>query len=98
MKPYLKGFHLSLETWRGGRDREGWKLPKHRESVAKGADATTATFDDLKVDLVTCSLTGRNGPNDSLASGVTQAAPRFRQDLDAILHLAEEDTPRMHCV
>ncbi len=28
MKPYLKGFHLSLETWRGGRDSKGWKLPK----------------------------------------------------------------------
>ena len=30
MKPYLKGFHLSLETWRGGRDSEGWKLPKQQ--------------------------------------------------------------------
>ncbi len=27
MKPYLKGFHLSMETWRGGWDVEGWKLP-----------------------------------------------------------------------
>jgi hypothetical protein len=26
MKPYLKGFHLLLETWRGGRDTEGWRL------------------------------------------------------------------------
>ena len=26
MKPYLKGFHLSLEMWRGGRDAEGWKM------------------------------------------------------------------------
>jgi hypothetical protein len=26
MKPYLKGFHLLLETWREGRDEEGWKL------------------------------------------------------------------------
>jgi hypothetical protein len=25
LKPYLKGFHLSLETWRGGRNDEGWK-------------------------------------------------------------------------
>ena len=25
MKPYLKGFHLSLEMWRGGRDSKGWK-------------------------------------------------------------------------
>ena len=23
MKPYLKGFHLLLGTWRGGRDKEG---------------------------------------------------------------------------
>ena len=63
-----------------------------------GADATTSTLDDLKVDLVTCSLTGHDGPNDGPASGVTQAAPCFQQDLDAILHLAEEDTPRMRCV
>jgi hypothetical protein len=28
MKPYLKGFHLSLETWRGGCNSKGWKLPK----------------------------------------------------------------------
>ena len=24
--PYLKGIYLSLETWRGGRDAEGWKI------------------------------------------------------------------------
>jgi hypothetical protein len=80
MKPYVKGFHLSLETWRGGRDSKGWKLPKHQESVTKegGVDATTtSTLDDLKVDLVTRSLTGCDGLNDSPMSGVTQAAPRF---------------------
>ena len=100
MKPYLKGCHLSLETWRGGRDSEGWKLPKQRESVTKeeDAEATTSSLDDLKVDLITRSLTGRDGPNDGPASGVTQAAPRFQQDLDTILHLAEGDTPRMRCV
>jgi hypothetical protein len=27
MIPYLKGFHLTIEMWRGGRDSEGWKLP-----------------------------------------------------------------------
>ena len=25
--PYLKGFHLTLETWRPDRDQDGWKLP-----------------------------------------------------------------------
>ena len=26
MVPYLKGFHLTIKMWRGGRDAEGWKL------------------------------------------------------------------------
>ena len=25
MIPYLKGFHLTIEMWRGGRDADGWK-------------------------------------------------------------------------
>ncbi len=32
MKPYLKGFHPLLETWRVGRDEEEWKLePKDKK-------------------------------------------------------------------
>ncbi len=27
MVPDLKGFHLTIEAWRGGRDAGGWKLP-----------------------------------------------------------------------
>jgi hypothetical protein len=27
VQPYLKGFHLSEEAWRGHRDDEGWKYP-----------------------------------------------------------------------
>ena len=30
MVPYLKGFHLTIESWRDGWDSEGWKLPKAR--------------------------------------------------------------------
>jgi hypothetical protein len=103
MKPYLKGFHLSLETWRGGRDSEGWKLPQHGDLESKDegllvTQDTTTSLDDLKVDLFTRSMTSRDGHNDSPASGVTQAAPRFLQDLKAILHLAAGDTPRSRCV
>ena len=24
--PYLKGFHLTIEMWRGGKDDDGWKM------------------------------------------------------------------------
>jgi hypothetical protein len=26
MKPYLKGFHLTLHGWQPGRDDSGWKI------------------------------------------------------------------------
>ena len=35
MKPYLKGFHLSLESWRGGCDEEGWKIKREKTREAQ---------------------------------------------------------------
>jgi hypothetical protein len=37
MKQFLKGFHLLLETWRGGRDSEGWKA-RTQDSESEGDD------------------------------------------------------------
>ncbi len=31
MVPYLKGFHLTIEMWRGGQDVEGWKWKSTNE-------------------------------------------------------------------
>jgi hypothetical protein len=100
MKPYLKGFHLSLETWRGGHDSEGWKLPKQREQgETKSTETTTSdNFLDLKLDLLTHSLISGDSNHNAPSSGFTQAAPQFKQDLEALLHLAEGDLPRMRCV
>ena len=28
IKPFLRGFYLSLNSWRDGRDRDGWKIPE----------------------------------------------------------------------
>jgi hypothetical protein len=37
MVPYLKGFHLTIKMWRGGRDAEGWKFPvKDDNSMVSG--------------------------------------------------------------
>lgn len=38
MKPFLKGFHLSLEMWRGNRDEEGWKLPTRLHSISEESE------------------------------------------------------------
>ena len=48
MVPYLKGFHLTIEMWRGGRDSEGWKVREGDDvSISSGQsldswDATLA--------------------------------------------------------
>lgn len=43
MVPYLKGFHLSVEMWRGNRDAEGWKLkPTADDSSLASAQSLTS--------------------------------------------------------
>ncbi len=101
MKPYLKGFHLSLETWREGCNSEGWKITKQQDQAAEEGKETDAprldNFDNLKLDLLTHLLVGGDWQQDDPPSGGTQAAPCFKQDLKAILHLAAGKLPRMRC-
>ena len=33
MALYLKGFHLSLNSWRDGRDTEGWRVRPGQPSI-----------------------------------------------------------------
>lgn len=40
MVPFLKGFHPSVEMWRGKRDAEGWKLKT-------GSDSSVATAQSI---------------------------------------------------
>jgi hypothetical protein len=89
MKPYLKGFHLSLESWRGGRDQDGWKREQGENEWDNEEDGLE--MDALKQGLmvqdglVECSGERGKGP----ISGVTKAVPRLKSDLEALLYLAE---------
>ena len=68
MKPYLKGFHLSLESWRQGRDDDGWKIPKPKKTMTE-AGAEERSFggelshggpggmEEVKMDLLTQTMT-----------------------------------------
>ena len=51
LKPYLKGFHLSLKTWQGGRDADGWKVrAKQAEKDSEEENATAWGEDDESDD------------------------------------------------
>jgi hypothetical protein len=56
LKPYLKGFHLSLEMWRDGRDSEGWKIQRKSTRVNDGAEVSpmeTNNIENIKIQLMT---------------------------------------------
>ena len=40
--PYLKGFNLTTEMWRGNRDAEGWKLKETDDSSLVSAHLLTS--------------------------------------------------------
>ena len=52
MIPYVMGFHLTAEMWRGDRDEEGWKLPvTERARLAKGTGGAVDVDDEDKAAL-----------------------------------------------
>ena len=42
MVPYLKGFHLTIEMWRGGRDKDGYKLKDIDDSSLETNQSTSS--------------------------------------------------------
>ncbi|EJK74326.1 hypothetical protein THAOC_04001, partial [Thalassiosira oceanica] len=72
MVPYLKGFHLTIEMWRGGRDAEGWKVDDDASSIASdqslgSLDDTRAGSHGLNLDREATCLIGQadEGPEDA---------------------------------
>ncbi len=50
MVPYLKGLHLTIEMWRGGRDAEGWKQKNHDEYSVSTMVGEGGLAADIKVE------------------------------------------------
>jgi hypothetical protein len=57
-KPYLKGFHLSLEMWWGGRDNEGWKLPAQGTHALVGKEEALVAMSKVKLSLLIQTMAG----------------------------------------
>jgi hypothetical protein len=71
MVPYLKGFHLTIEVWRGGQDAEGWKLPvKDDNLVASGwcLDATRAGGYGMDLSLLASYSVEHAGDQDEASA------------------------------
>jgi hypothetical protein len=101
MVPYMKGFHLTAEMWRGHRDVDGWKLPTSRTlDVLPSVDH--AEFRDFDEDEAAVGHAMRKcyGPVRPHApeNGKTTPAPRLLDDLKALLLLTNSRAPPLRIV
>ncbi len=53
---------------------------------------------DVKLSLLAKSMTGRGVLASGPPNGFTLPAPRFREDIEALLTLAEEEQPARRCI
>jgi hypothetical protein len=78
LKPYLKGFHLSLETWRRGRNHEGWQV-KDGNQCMTDPDVPCAGVEGRMEDIKNLLLTQDDWEDgqvqDGPESGLTTAVP-----------------------
>ena len=83
MKPYLKGFHLLLETWRSNRSTDGWKEGGVRNMEGDDEGITPQNMEDIKHHLVVVEVQGGRADSSNVgpSSGITFAIPRFKEDL-----------------
>jgi hypothetical protein len=99
--PYVKGFHLTAEMWRGNRDEEGWKLPLEKCSDALlGEDGSDVIERDEDEAAARYALRKRFGPAPLHApsDGVTPLAPRLKDDLKALLSMTQSVAPPLRVV
>ncbi len=101
LKPYLKGFHLSLEMWCGGRDEEGWKVKQPQEEEDKdltNLEPSPGHMEEVKISLFVESVSGNSTRKQGPSDGLTPPSACFKEDLEAILFLTDSKEPATRCV
>ena len=86
--PYLKGIHLTLDSWRKGRDREGWKMKSNgRRNVDMDQDIETDHRSNAMFRSKPISETKFKAPT------LVKAVPRLLNDLIALNYFFDVDVP-----
>jgi hypothetical protein len=86
VQPYLKGFHLSEDGWRGQRDDEGWKYPAGGVGLDDGYEDTTLLGAEARERMW-------NEPLASEAPAWVKPVPRLADDVDVLLRFFAPSTP-----
>ena len=99
--PYLKGIHLTLDSWRSNRDTEGWKSKPGKERSAveehqefneeeylnKDSWSEIFTLEEVRKSQVKVAEKKPCDPPDMVV-----AVPRLMQDVTALMQLLDQET------
>lgn len=92
MNPYLKGLHLTIDSWRTDRDEEGYKKKKQRQIQAnelhwKEAEEAFERGEDLELKGFEDAEKAEEAPE------TVEAVPRLRGDIEALVKLTAGAEP-----
>ena len=99
LNPYIKGLHLTIDSWRPGREKSGYKMKGKELERALAAWAESRALpcrrgaDEEEETGPTGRLPGHQGLDVEEAPGNVAPAPRFRKDVDFLLELTEPLEP-----
>ena len=109
MVPYLKGIHLTLDSWREGRGPDGWRKNQTPSTDDRPPTAwyqdPDESFDDQSMDRwewdsaegLRVYLLEAVGPR-STPPAYVKAVPRLRDDVRALLHLTKSPAPQRRTI
>jgi hypothetical protein len=82
--PFLKGLHLTINSWRGQRDGEGWKMTNKEWSVYRMRNQVEGAESEEEFDEWT---------HEPEAPTWVFSVPRFRDDMRALQVFFESEKP-----
>jgi hypothetical protein len=85
MAPFLLGFHLTINSWRPGRDEEGWRLGQAEVEASLESDDESDTEEG-------------HGSEERAPPRLVLAVPRLRDDLEVLIQLTEVEAPPLRRV
>jgi hypothetical protein len=85
MAPFLLGFHLPIDSWRPGRDEEGWRLRQAEVEASLESDNERDTEEG-------------HGGEERAPPMLVLAVPRLRDDLNVFIQLTEAEAPTLRRV
>jgi len=85
--PYLKGIHLTLDSWRQGRDEDGWKLKLNGRRLFEDDDIRSAHLESSDRN------TTRSNNSNSKAPTFVLSVPRLKNDLQALQLFFKPEKP-----